>query len=100
MSNETETVTVTNEDGTTRERKKPVFRFKNRMTPIETAIFEVCAEQGLSPEAAKSNKRVINKIVSAAMEGVRDEAIQERLDDNPQWLKAQLKAALAAATAG
>ena len=84
---------TTNESGATKERKKPVFRFKYRLSKLETAVKDVCAEKGVDVADALKDKRVINAIVKEAMDNIRPEAIQERLEEDVNWLKARLKKA-------
>ena len=73
-------------------RKTPVFRFKFRLSALEQSVMEVCAERGVNVEDALNDAKVKRVLVKAALESIRTEAIQERLDEDPKWLKARIAA--------
>ena len=86
MSNENET------QAETKPRKAPVFRFKYRLSALEQSVLAVCEERGIDYEDAVNDSKVKKALVAAAMESIRPEAIQERLEESPAWLKARIAA--------
>ena len=73
-----------------KQRKTPVFRFQYRLSKLEQQVLEVCEENGLSYEDAIADNKVKKALVAAALESIRPDAIQERLEESAAWLKARL----------